>query len=94
MSALSLNQITIRTFGDLRQHRPWLRERFNAAFNTTGLTYQSCSSCKRSQPQIPALWHYSARSYACDDCMERRKDEVLPEVRKHEAFQVKLRAIR
>jgi len=83
----------IRTFGELRFHRPWLREKYSYT-SRLGLTYQCCSSCKRGQPEVKALWKYSVRAYLCDDCMEHRKDEVMPEVRKREKFNAKLAALR
>lgn len=63
-----------RTFGDLLKSRVL---HWSAA----------CSFCKRVgywTPEYKGARKYSARHYICDDCIEPRKDVVLPAIRRRE----------
>jgi hypothetical protein len=76
-----------RTFGDLQQPH---------GLSVLHLSCR-CAFCKADQHNTPG-YHgarkYSTRHYICDPCIEKRKDEVLPAVRKHEAFTSRLEALR
>ena len=49
-----------------------------------------CRCCK----QYKAVLKYSVRASICLTCAEKRGDEIMPAVAKHEAFQRRLEAIR
>jgi hypothetical protein len=70
-----------RTFGDLITH------------NRTVHWSAMCSFCKSNgyvTPGYKGARKYSTRHYICDDCIEPRKDVVLPAIRRREAFKAKL----
>ena len=46
---------------------PWQRHEFNPEFTS----YQSCRFCHRGVIEVGALWKYSVRHYACDECRDR-----------------------
>lgn len=82
---------TIRTFGDLMKQRPWTFAEFSYPH---GLSYHVCKQCRRGLAEgLRGLWGYSIRAHLCEDCMDKRKDEVLPAVVKQEKFAAKMNAL-
>lgn len=82
----------IRTFGDLMKQRPWTFHEFSYPH---GLSYHTCKQCKRGITDgLRGLWSYSTRAHLCQDCIEKRKDEVMPAIVKKEKFNAKLSALR
>lgn len=73
-----------RTFGDLI--------RLNRCLHLSC----RCSFCKNDAmtPGYKGARKYSTRHYICDECIEPRRDTVLPRVAKHDKFQARLAAIR
>lgn len=71
-----------RTFGDL--------------LSTNHPTSGRCVFCKeyRNHDSEVKVRKYSTRHYACDSCIESRRNVVLPAVKKHERLQADLEAIR
>jgi hypothetical protein len=47
--------------------RPWQRHTFSSA----DFFYQSCRFCRRSIGDVPGLWKYGVRHYACDECRDK-----------------------
>lgn len=68
----------IRTFGDVADRKHFCVE-----------TYHACRFCKKSG--IP-LAYYSTRHLVCKPCCEDRRDEILPKVKKWEAFKARMDA--
>lgn len=57
-----------------------------------------CSFCKRNdydrlEPEYLGARKYSTRHYICDPCIEKRRDVVLPAIRRAEAFDKRMRAL-
>ena len=50
----------------------------------------NCAFCK----ELRRVWKYSARHYACVDCLDARRDTVLPSVKRQDKFNARLAAIR
>lgn len=73
-----------RTFGDLLPGQP--------GFSTLHRSCR-CSFCKRDRlndPDYLGARAYSVRHYICDQCLEPRKTEILPSVKRREAFNRRL----
>lgn len=73
----------VRTFGDFMKAYPHTR--------STHDRFNSCRVCKKGGDEV-ALWKYSVRHYLCDTCIEKRVNEVLPEVKRRERFSKRLDA--
>jgi hypothetical protein len=51
----------------LRGLPPWMRSTFG---EHSSLSYHTCRFCKRGRGEVPGLWKYGVRHYACDDCRD------------------------
>jgi len=74
-----------RTFGDLKLKHACKPAHFSA----------ECSFCKANEltPGFKGARQYSTRHYICDPCIAKRRDEVLPAIRKREAFDASMKAL-